>query len=94
MEYHVLPGWELFSTERIADEWKVWEDLYRTQFKPENYDCEPCGLSKVMNGGARSVTQVGQGPDRVTPCLFRHPASTSGVPPLAAGIAAAARTVS
>ena len=39
MNYHVLPGWELFSAERIADEWKIWEDLYRAQFKPENYNC-------------------------------------------------------
>jgi cell wall assembly regulator SMI1 len=45
-EYHVLPGWELFSAERIADEWKVWEDLYRTQLKPENYHCEPRGPIK------------------------------------------------
>jgi cell wall assembly regulator SMI1 len=42
-ESFVLPGWELFSAERIVDEWKVWEDLYRTQFKPENYACEPVG---------------------------------------------------
>jgi cell wall assembly regulator SMI1 len=45
-EYQVLPGWELFSADRIVDEWKIWEDLYRTQFKPENYSCEPAGLIK------------------------------------------------
>src|SRR5262245_13511811 len=42
-EHFVLPGWELFSTDRIVDEWNVWADLYRTQFKPENYRCEPNG---------------------------------------------------
>jgi cell wall assembly regulator SMI1 len=42
-EYQVLPGWELFSTVRIADEWAVWADLYHEQFKPDGYDCEPSG---------------------------------------------------
>ncbi len=42
-EYQVLPGWELFSTERIADEWAVWADLYHNQFKPDDYKCEPNG---------------------------------------------------
>src|SRR5262245_34873478 len=42
-ETFVLPGWELFSAARIVDEWNVWEDLYRTQFKPENYTCAPSG---------------------------------------------------
>jgi cell wall assembly regulator SMI1 len=41
--YQALPGWELFSSERIADEWKIWEDLYRTQFKPERVRCDPTG---------------------------------------------------
>lgn len=42
-EFQALPGWELFSAERIVDEWNIWEDLYRTQFKPDNYRCEPEG---------------------------------------------------
>jgi cell wall assembly regulator SMI1 len=42
-EYQVLPGWALFSAQRIVDEWKCWEGLYHTQFKPEKYDCEPAG---------------------------------------------------
>lgn len=41
-----LPGWELFEPARIADEWGVWEDLRRTQFVPEGYDCEPNGPIK------------------------------------------------
>ena len=39
----VLPGWELFSAERIVEEWRVWEELYHDQFKPDGYDCEPTG---------------------------------------------------
>lgn len=39
----VLPGWELFSPDRIASEWGVWEELRRTQFVPEGYACEPEG---------------------------------------------------
>lgn len=42
-EYQVLPGWELFSAERIADEWSVWTELYHDQFKPDDYACEPNG---------------------------------------------------
>jgi cell wall assembly regulator SMI1 len=42
-EIQALPGWMLFSAERIVDEWRIWEDLYRTQFKPDGYDCEPEG---------------------------------------------------
>ena len=42
-EHMVLPGWFLFSAERIADEWRVWEDIYRRQFKPEGYDCKASG---------------------------------------------------
>src|SRR4030095_9536611 len=42
-EYQVLPGWELFSADRIIDEWNVWAELYRTQFKPQNYRCEANG---------------------------------------------------
>jgi cell wall assembly regulator SMI1 len=41
-----LPGWELFGPARIADEWAVWEELRRTQFVPEGYDCEPNGPIK------------------------------------------------
>ncbi|MCX7358455.1 MAG: SMI1/KNR4 family protein [Alphaproteobacteria bacterium] len=40
-EAQVLPAWELFSTERMVDEWRIWEDLYQDQFKPDGYDCEP-----------------------------------------------------
>lgn len=39
----VLPGWELFEPARIAEEWAIWEELRRTQFVPEGYDCEPHG---------------------------------------------------
>jgi cell wall assembly regulator SMI1 len=42
-EHQVLPGWELFPTERIADEWTVWADLYHSEFKPDGFDCEPNG---------------------------------------------------
>ena len=42
-DYFVLPGWELFSTEEIVGEWKIWEELYYNQFKPENYSCSPEG---------------------------------------------------
>ena len=42
-DYFVLPGWELFSAQRLVDEWKVWANLYKTQFKPENYKCNPVG---------------------------------------------------
>ena len=42
-DHFVLPGWELFPAARIAKEWAVWADLYRTRFKPEGYDCEPNG---------------------------------------------------
>lgn len=42
-EHQVLPGWELFPTERIADEWTVWADLYHREFKPDGFDCEPNG---------------------------------------------------
>lgn len=44
--YQVLPGWDLFSTDRLADEWKIWEDLYHEQFKPEGYTCKPDGPIK------------------------------------------------
>jgi cell wall assembly regulator SMI1 len=43
LEAFVLPGWELFSAQRIVDEWKIWEELYRTQFKPEGETCLPSG---------------------------------------------------
>jgi cell wall assembly regulator SMI1 len=46
-EYQVLPGWELFATDRIVDEWKIWEELYRTQFKPDNTNCAPNGPIKA-----------------------------------------------
>lgn len=39
----VLPGWELFSAERIVSEWRVWEDLRRTEFVPDGYTSEPEG---------------------------------------------------
>ena len=42
-EAQVLPGWELFSAARIADEWRIWEGLYRDQFKPEGLGCDPEG---------------------------------------------------
>jgi len=42
----VLPGWELFSTARIIEEWKVWDELRRDQFVPEGADCEPEGPLK------------------------------------------------
>jgi len=41
--YQVLPGWELFSADRISDEWSVWSELYDDQFKPDGYDCAPTG---------------------------------------------------
>lgn len=44
--HFVLPGWELFEPARIADEWAIWEELRRTQFAPEGYDCEPNGPIK------------------------------------------------
>lgn len=37
----LLPGWELFSAARIADEWKIWADLRTTEFVPYGYTCEP-----------------------------------------------------
>jgi cell wall assembly regulator SMI1 len=46
LEYQALPGWELFSTARIASEWKTWEDLYRMEFKPGKVKCEPEGPIK------------------------------------------------
>jgi len=58
MEYRVLPGWELLSAERIVDEWKIWEDLRRTQFKPKNYNCEPCGPIKGDGGEGGISGQV------------------------------------
>ena len=45
-ELRVLPGWTLFSPERIVDEWRIWEDLRRTQFLPDGYECEPEGPIK------------------------------------------------
>ena len=42
-EAQVLPGWEMFSTQRIVDEWRIWEDLYQTEFNLYGYDCEPVG---------------------------------------------------
>lgn len=39
----VLPGWELFSPDRIVSEWQVWEELRRTEFVPDGYTCEPQG---------------------------------------------------
>lgn len=42
-EMQVMPGWELFSTKRIVDEWRIWEELYREQFKPDGLDCDPEG---------------------------------------------------
>lgn len=44
--YFALPGWELFEPARIAEEWAIWEQLRRTQFVPEGYDCEPNGPIK------------------------------------------------
>src|SRR5262249_2112363 len=72
-EYHVLPGWELFSAERIADEWKIWEDLYRTQFKPENYNCEPCCPIEGEAGCLRYVPQCpAQAPAALARAIFQH----------------------
>jgi cell wall assembly regulator SMI1 len=45
-ERQVLPGWMLFSSERIVDEWRIWEELRREQFVPEDYTCEPEGPIK------------------------------------------------
>lgn len=45
-ERQVLPGWMLFSPERIVDEWRIWEELRRDQFVPEGYDCTPEGPIK------------------------------------------------
>lgn len=42
-EEFVLPGWELFSAKRIVDEWKIWEELWRAEFKPDNEPCMPVG---------------------------------------------------
>lgn len=42
-EAQVLPGWELFSTQRIVEEWRIWEELRRDQFVPDGNDCEPEG---------------------------------------------------
>lgn len=42
-EAQVLPGWELFSTLRIVDEWRVWEDLRLAQFVPDGLTCAPSG---------------------------------------------------
>jgi cell wall assembly regulator SMI1 len=41
--YQVLPGWELFSPARIADEWKIWKELRRDEFVPDNIRCAPEG---------------------------------------------------
>ncbi|HVY90587.1 MAG TPA: SMI1/KNR4 family protein [Hyphomonadaceae bacterium] len=41
--YQALPGWELLSSEGIISEWTIWEDLYRSEFKPEGYESEPSG---------------------------------------------------
>lgn len=37
----VLPGWDLFSPDRIVSEWGVWEELRRTQFIPDGETCDP-----------------------------------------------------
>lgn len=42
-EHQVLPGWELFSPARIVDEWRIWEELRRTEFVPDGISCEPQG---------------------------------------------------
>ncbi|QGZ96874.1 SMI1/KNR4 family protein [Terricaulis silvestris] len=42
-EAQVLPGWELFSTERIVREWRIWEELRREEFKPDGLTCDPEG---------------------------------------------------
>jgi len=39
----VLPGWDLFSPERIVTEWRVWEELRRDQFVPDGETCDPQG---------------------------------------------------
>ncbi|MEQ1784140.1 MAG: SMI1/KNR4 family protein [Hyphomonadaceae bacterium] len=39
----ILPGWDLFSPDQIAAEWKIWDDLRRTEFVPEGYTSEPEG---------------------------------------------------
>jgi cell wall assembly regulator SMI1 len=45
-EQQVLPGWMLFSPERIVDEWRIWEELRRDQFVPRGYVCTPEGPIK------------------------------------------------
>jgi cell wall assembly regulator SMI1 len=42
-EAQVLPGWELFSAQRIVDEWNVWADLREDQFVPDGLTCDPVG---------------------------------------------------
>ncbi len=42
----VLPGWELFSPARIVDEWRIWEELRRTEFVPDAIGCQPEGPIK------------------------------------------------
>jgi cell wall assembly regulator SMI1 len=42
-EAQVLPGWELFSADRIVREWRVWEELRRDEFVPEGLACSPTG---------------------------------------------------
>ena len=39
----VLPGWDLFSPDRIITEWRIWEALRSTEFVPEGNACEPEG---------------------------------------------------
>ena len=45
-EQQVLPGWELFSPVRIGDEWRIWEELRRTEFVPDDITCDPEGPIK------------------------------------------------
>lgn len=45
-EQQILPGWMLFSPQRIVDEWRIWEELRRDQFVPDGYTCEPDGPIK------------------------------------------------
>ncbi|MEJ0058142.1 MAG: SMI1/KNR4 family protein [Terricaulis sp.] len=42
-EAQVLPGWELFSADRIVREWRVWEELRRDEFVPDGLTCNPAG---------------------------------------------------
>lgn len=45
-ERQVLPGWELFSPDRIVREWRIWEELRRDEFVPDGLACEPDGPIK------------------------------------------------